>query len=100
MINKVLKDKADDNSCGNGCDNDNDNNTNTNSMPILKNDPELSSIKYRIGTFSSFKKNMLDSISKQVYLKNLNTRSDKDFSIALFDAWANVLDVLLFTRKE
>jgi len=73
---------------------------NNNNIQSIRNEPELSSVNYRIGTFTTFKQNMLYSISKQKYLSNLNTRSDKDFTIALFDAWANVLDVLTFYQER
>jgi hypothetical protein len=64
------------------------------------NAPGLSSIKYRIGTHAQFKTSMLASISEQEALRNLTTREDNDFAIALLDLWATVGDVLTFYQER
>lgn len=64
------------------------------------NAPGLSSIKYRVGTHAQFKTSMLASISEQEALRNLTTREDNDFAIALLDSWATVGDVLTFYQER
>ena len=63
--------------------------------------PGLSSIKYRVGTHFKFKSSMLAGLSMAGLpdLRNLKTRDDDDFSIALIDAWATVADVLTFYQE-
>jgi len=68
----------------------------------LDNRPGLSAIAYRIGTHSRFKTSMLARLSDAHLsaLKDLMTREDDDFSIALLDAWASVADVLTFYQER
>jgi len=66
----------------------------------IENRPGLCAISYRTGTHGSFKKSMLHSLSKQPALRQLQTRSNDDSSIALLDAWAMVLDVLAFYQER
>lgn len=68
----------------------------------ISNRPGLSAISYRVGNHPQFKESMLAglSISKLRALKELTTRSDDDFSIALLDAWAVVADVLTFYQER
>lgn len=66
------------------------------------NRPGLSAISYRVGNHTQFKESLLASlsISKLSALRELKTRSDDDFSIALLDAWATVSDVLTFYQER
>jgi hypothetical protein len=66
------------------------------------NRPGLSAIAYRVGTHAQFKETLLArlSASHETALRDLNTRSDEDFSIALLDAWATILDVLTFYQER
>jgi len=66
----------------------------------VKNLSELTSLVYRVGTFGSFKKSMLSMLSNKSALNSLTSRDDDDFSIALIDAWAIVLDVLTFYQER
>lgn len=66
----------------------------------IKNSPGLSTLKYRVGTHSQFKTSMIASISQQEALQNLRTREDDDLTIAIFDAWATVADVLTFYQER
>jgi predicted phage baseplate assembly protein len=66
----------------------------------LENRPGLSTLVYRVGTYSSFKKSMHAALSKQSALRNLTTRLDDDPSMALMDGWAVVLDVLSFYQER
>src|SRR5918997_2116731 len=64
--------------------------------------PGLSAIAYRIGTHARFKRSMLARLSdsRLPALRNLNTRDDDDFTVALLDAWATVADVLTFYSER
>jgi hypothetical protein len=66
------------------------------------NPPAQPSISYRAGTWSSFKSSMLARLSSSDYpaLAGLRTRDDDDFTIALLDASAVMLDVLTFYQER
>jgi hypothetical protein len=66
------------------------------------NRPGLSAIAYRIGTHARFKRSMLARLSdsRLPALRDLNTRDDDDFTVALLDAWATVADVLTFYSER
>lgn len=68
----------------------------------ISNRPGLRAIAYRIGTHSRFKGTMLARLSGigLPALRDLKTRADDDFSIALLDAWATVADVLTFYQER
>jgi hypothetical protein len=62
----------------------------------------LSAITYRTGTWATFKESMLARLSSSDYpaLAGLKTRDDDDYSIALLDASAVVLDILTFYQER
>lgn len=62
----------------------------------------LSNIVYRAGTHPQFKQSLLArlSLSGQLALKNLTTREDNDFTIALLDAWSVIADILTFYQER
>lgn len=64
--------------------------------------PGQRSVPYRVGTWSSFRQSMLARLSSADYpaLAGLKTRDSDDFSIALIDAAAVVLDVLCFYQER
>ena len=64
--------------------------------------PGLASIAYRTGTWATFKQSMLARLSSAEYpaLAALKTRDDDDFSIALLDAAAVMLDILTFYQER
>lgn len=66
------------------------------------NPPGLSAITYRTGTWATFLQSMLARLSSSDYpaLAGLKTRADDDFSIALLDASAVVLDILTFYQER
>ncbi|MBK5124374.1 putative baseplate assembly protein [Burkholderia sp. R-69980] len=68
----------------------------------IYNRPALSQITYRVGVFTSFKASMLAALSKPQYmaLGGLTTRDDRDFTIALLDAWALVSDIATFYQER
>ncbi len=69
---------------------------------VVVNRPGLSAVSYRAGTHSSFKASMLAALSSAEFpaLKELRTRADDDFTIALLDAAAVVADVLTFYQER
>jgi hypothetical protein len=68
----------------------------------LDNRPGLNAIAYRVGTHSRFKASLLARLTSigLPALRDLKTREDDDFSIALLDAWATVADVLTFYQER
>jgi hypothetical protein len=68
----------------------------------VTNRPGLAAIAYRIGTQARFKASMLARLSESGLsaLGLLKARDDDDFTIALIDAWALVLDVLTFYQER
>lgn len=68
----------------------------------VENRPGLTAIAYRAGTHAQFQQSMLAGLSRadRVALRDLTTRDDDDFSIALLDAAATVADVLTFYQER
>ncbi|HEU4837457.1 MAG TPA: baseplate J/gp47 family protein [Pyrinomonadaceae bacterium] len=67
---------------------------------IAWNRPGLTSIVFRVGTYSSFRLSMLQRIAGTQALSDLKTRSDDDYAITLLDMWATVADVLTFYQER
>jgi hypothetical protein len=69
---------------------------------VITNRPALSSIIYRAGTYSTFNASMLAALSDPALpaLAPLRTRDASDFSVALLDSWAVVLDILTFYQER
>lgn len=66
----------------------------------VENRPGLKAIMYRVGTHSRFKETMLNRLASYYKLRELKTRENDDFSIALLDAWAAVADVFSFYQER
>ena len=68
----------------------------------LYNRPGLSAIAYRIGDYASFRKSLVARLSDSKFsvLRQLRTRDNDDFTIALLDAWAVTSDVLTFYQER
>ncbi len=64
------------------------------------NEHGLASLLYRVGTHGMFKASMLRGLSDSAILKELTIREDDDATIALFDVWAVILDVLTFYNER
>src|SRR5258708_32327332 len=72
---------------------------------VISNPPGLSAIAYRVGTYLSFKQSMLARLSAADLPAlsgptGLGSRSNEDFSIAPFAAWAITADVLPLYQKR
>ena len=68
----------------------------------LYNRPGLAAIAYRVGTYASFRQSLLARLSdgRWPVLRQLRTRDNDDFTIALLDAWAVASDVLTFYQER
>lgn len=68
----------------------------------VTNPPGLAAIAYRTGTHARFRESLLARLSSSDYpaLRNISTRDEGDFSIALCDAAATTLDVLTFYQER
>jgi hypothetical protein len=65
-----------------------------------RNRPWLSSIDYRLGTFGSFRRDILDDIAETYELSGLRSRVSDDYSVAAVEMWAAVADVLTFYTER
>lgn len=80
------------------------------STPLsLRNPPGQISLRYRAGTFSTFRQAMLDALVERPVVSQdpinpaaryqLTTRDETDFGVATLDLWAYVCDVLTFYQQ-
>lgn len=69
---------------------------------VISNQPGLHVVTYRVGTHTQFKASLIAALSASDLpgAKGLRTRDAADFSLALLDAWATVLDVLAFYQER
>jgi hypothetical protein len=69
---------------------------------VVVNRASLPAIVYRVGTYPTFLASMEAALSSSSYpaLAGLRTRDNSDFSIALIDAWSEVLDILTFYTER
>src|SRR5512138_2551795 len=69
---------------------------------LIDNRAGLSAVAYRAGTHNSFLDTLLTRLATSGYpaLSGLTTRDTDDFTIALFDAWATVGDVITFYQER
>lgn len=68
----------------------------------IDNRPGLTAIAYRVGTHARFKETLLARLSSTEFpaLDGLSTRANDDFTIALLDGCATMLDVLTFYQER
>jgi hypothetical protein len=68
----------------------------------IENRPGLDAIDFRAGKHPQFKATMLAALTTAGHpaLRNLKTRDNDDFTIALLDGWATVADVLSFYSER
>lgn len=64
------------------------------------NPPGLAALACRVDTYAGFRESMLASLSRHPGMTGLTTRRDDDFTVALLDAWAVILDVLSFYQER
>lgn len=68
----------------------------------IANRPALPAVAYRVGVYATFLASMEAALSGSsvAALAGLRTRASGDFSIALLDAWSEVLDILTFYTER
>jgi len=68
----------------------------------IYNRPGLPAIAYRVGTYANFRESLLARLSESRFsvLRQLRSRDNDDFTIALLDAWAVTSDVLTFYQER
>jgi hypothetical protein len=71
-------------------------------MSQISNRPGLPAIAYRVGTYASFRQSAQARLSAGGWevLRQLRTRADDDFTMALVDAWAITADILTFYQER
>jgi predicted phage baseplate assembly protein len=62
--------------------------------------PGLPAIGYRIGTYGGFREALIEAMARDLALRELTTRDDSDYAIALLDSWAYLADVLTFYSER
>jgi hypothetical protein len=75
----------------------------TQETPVaIANRAALPAVAYRVGTYPTFLASMQAALSSSNHpaLVGLRTRDPGDFSLALVDAWAEVLDILTFYSER
>lgn len=76
----------------------------------LVNRPGLSALRYRVGTFSTFRQAMLDALiaspvesvdpADPSRKQRLTSRSSDDFAVSMLELWAYICDVLTFYQQS
>ena len=66
----------------------------------IANRPGLSAIAYRLGTFATFRKSILDELSHTPELAGLTARISDDYTISSVELWSAVADVLTFYEER
>lgn len=66
----------------------------------IENRPWLSAIGYRIGTFATFRKAIVDELSRTPELAGLTSRVSDDYTITAIELWSAVADVLTFYQER
>ena len=67
---------------------------------VIWNRPGLRAIRYRIGTFSSFREVMVRAIASKPELREWTARTNEDHGIALLEMWAYLADILTFYQER
>jgi len=69
---------------------------------FIGNRPAQAAIAYRVGRYATFNSSMLACLSQSAYtpMQLLRTRDPGDFTIAMLDSFAGVLDILTFYQER
>lgn len=68
--------------------------------PEITNRPALPAIHYRIGTYGSFRRAMIEAIATQPQLAKWTARDATDYGMAVIDMWAYLGDILTFYQER
>lgn len=70
----------------------------------IENRPALSQIAYRVGTYASFRRAMLEAVARPEHerapLAEWKTREADDYGITFLDMWAYLADILTFYQER
>jgi len=66
----------------------------------IHNRPGLPAIRYRVGTYSSFREAMLEGIGRRDALEGWTRFKDSDQGVALVNMWAYIADILTFYQER
>lgn len=66
----------------------------------IENRAGLSVVAYRIGTFATFRKAIIDQLSHTIELAGLSARVSEDYTITAIELWSAVADVLTFYQER
>lgn len=66
----------------------------------ISNRPALSAIRYRVGSYASFRQAMVEAIAREPRLRDLTARTSDDYGIALIEMWAYLADILTFYQER
>ncbi len=70
-------------------------------VPVkIDNRPGLSAVAYRVGSYSSFRRALLEAIAGTPELAALKTRRSDDYAITIFELWATIADILTFYQER
>ena len=67
---------------------------------VIYNRPGLQALRFRIGSFTSFRRAMLESVSLQPALAGLTTRESEDYAITVMELFSAIADVLSFYNER
>ncbi len=67
---------------------------------VIFNRPALSALNYRVGTFSSFRRAMIETIATEPLLLKWTSRDADDYGIEIVELWAYLADVLTFYQER
>src|SRR5260370_26991152 len=66
----------------------------------IANRPGLSAIAYRLGTFATFRKSILDELSHTPELAGLTPPISDDYTITSVELWSSVAHLLTFYEER
>lgn len=66
----------------------------------IENRPRLPAIRYRVGTYASFRQAMIEAIAGRTELRGWTARMKDDYGIALLEMWAYLGDILTFYQER
>ena len=66
----------------------------------VANRPGLPAVRYRVGTFASFREAMVEAAAGRPELRGWTSREPDDFGMALLAMWAWIGDVLTFYQER
>jgi uncharacterized phage protein gp47/JayE len=67
---------------------------------MIWNRPGLAAIRYRVGTYASFRQAMIEAIARSSERGRWTARTSDDYGIALLEMWAYLGDILTFYQER